>query len=395
MSSSCSRRLRIAVLTRNFNSVGGGAERYSMALVKELAARHDVHVFAQRVQYGGNDVIFHRIPQFLSRPRWINQLWFALATWWSTRQGFDVVHSHELTWHGQVQTIHVVPVRYSLFSDLSNGARWGRWLKVVMSPRLLTYLALEHFRFSVSDDRCIVLSSPSQRASIDRAYPHARAACRIVSPGVHAVPGITTNAAQVHARKLLNLPTEGKCVLFVGNDFIKKGLPSLLEALKGLAPDVFVVVVGNPTQRVLVREEVERLAIGARVFFVGALSEVELAYQAADCLAHPTLEDTFAMVVLEAMSHGLPVVVSGPVYCGIASLLTDGQQALLLNDPRNADELGEKLREALDSSDSVDQLRENGLAFARMHQWATIAREQEAIYFRCANSRPSQGTRAD
>ena len=41
-------RLRIAVLNRVFEATGGGAERYSIALVEQLALRHEIHVFAQR-----------------------------------------------------------------------------------------------------------------------------------------------------------------------------------------------------------------------------------------------------------------------------------------------------------------------------------------------------------
>lgn len=113
-------RLRIAVLNRIFSATGGGAERYSIALVEQLAQRHEIHVFAQHINHQWPGVHYHRIALPFTRPRWINQLWFALATWWATRAGFDVVHSHESTWHGRVQTVHVVSVRYSLLQ----GAPW-------------------------------------------------------------------------------------------------------------------------------------------------------------------------------------------------------------------------------------------------------------------------------
>lgn len=95
-------RLRIAVLSRSFDSTGGGAERYSIALVEQLAQRHEVHVFAQTIKHQWHMVHYHRLWTPLARPRWINQLWFAARSWWATRRGFDVVDSHENTWHGQV-----------------------------------------------------------------------------------------------------------------------------------------------------------------------------------------------------------------------------------------------------------------------------------------------------
>ena len=91
------RPLRIAVLNRIFKPTGGGAERYSMALVEQLAQRHEIHVFAQQIDHHWPGVTYHRVFTPFLRPRWINQLWFAFSTWLSTRKGFDVVPSHENT----------------------------------------------------------------------------------------------------------------------------------------------------------------------------------------------------------------------------------------------------------------------------------------------------------
>ena len=112
------KRLRVAVLNRNFSPIGGGAERYSIALVEELAQRHEIHVFAQKIEHQWPGVTYHKLWTPLTKPRWINQIWFAVTSWWATRQGFDVVHSHENTWHGQVQTVHVLPIKYNLFNYL-------------------------------------------------------------------------------------------------------------------------------------------------------------------------------------------------------------------------------------------------------------------------------------
>jgi UDP-glucose:(heptosyl)LPS alpha-1,3-glucosyltransferase len=84
--STAHRRLRIAVLNRIFSPTAGGAERYSMALVEQLAGRHEVHVFAQTIEHRWPGVTYHRIRAPLKKPRWINQLWYAAATWWATRR---------------------------------------------------------------------------------------------------------------------------------------------------------------------------------------------------------------------------------------------------------------------------------------------------------------------
>lgn len=198
-----------------------------------------------------------------------------------------------------------------------------RWLKIVTSPRLLAYLGLEHFRYKSYVDRVVVLASESLKPAMAQSYPASVPSLRVVTPGVGGVPGVGGLAQTIAARNKLGLPTDGRCILFVANDYRKKGLDTLLKALTGLPPDCYLAVVGNPAQIPEFQAEVDVSSNRGRVFFLGALNLMDDAYGAANCLAHPTLEDTFAMVVLEAMAHGLPVVVSSVTYCGISGLLVD------------------------------------------------------------------------
>ena len=376
------KRLRIAVLNRIFRPTGGGAERYSIALVEQLAERHEIHVFAQQIEHHWPGVTYHHIPLPFEKPRWINQLWFAVATWWQTRRGFDVVHSHENTWHGQVQTVHVVPVKYSLLQGRTGWRLALRWLKIVTSPRLLVYLGLEHFRYKPYADRVVVLASESLKPAMAQTYPASVPRLQVVTPGVGGVPGVAGSAQKIAARNKLGLPTDGRCILFVANDYRKKGLDTLLKTLSGLPPDCYLAVVGNAAQIPEFQVFADASSSRGRVFFLGALNTVDDAYRAADCLAHPTLEDTFAMVVLEAMAHGLPVVVSSVAYCGISGLLVNESDALVLNNPRDTKELTHALQHLLVDNGLVEKLSGNSLCFARQHLWAVQALRQEMIYQR-------------
>ena len=377
------RYLRIAVLNRNFSPTGGGAERYSIALVEQLAARHEIHVFAQSMDHAWPGVTYHRVSQPFRRPRWINQLWYATATWWATRRGFDIVHSHENTWHGHVQTVHVLPIKYNLFLGRTGLAKLLRWVKVVTSPRLLVYLWLEHMRYAAGPGRVLVTTSETLRKSLLQSHPHTESMLRVVTPGVTTVSGRVSAPTRLEARRSLGLPEQGLCILFVGNDYQKKGLSCLLEAAGGLPESVFLAVVGNAAHIPAFRKKSQGLGLDQRVFFLGALKEVSLAYRAADCLAHPTQEDTFAMVVLEAMSCGLPVVVSSGQYCGISDLLTDGLNALILQNPTDSKALAQLLKDVLGLPELADQLSRRGTDFAESHLWTKVAQLQEDIYKHC------------
>lgn len=371
--------MRIAVISRVFSRAGGGAESYSVSLVQQLAGRHDVHVFAQESNQPVPGVHYHRVLCLSRKPRWINQLVFAVVTWWRTRTGFDVVHSHENTWHGQIQTVHVRPTRYNLFHG-RRGLRLGmRWLKVLLSPRLMTYVWLEGARFARQPGRHVVATSDTLYDECAQAYPLAELS--VITPGTD-MPSHAMSPAQ--ARAQLQLPLQARCLLFVANDYARKGLDTLLQALAKLPEAVHLTVVGNPGLIPRYQALARQFGVSQRVHFVGRLDDTSVAYRSADCLVHPTLEDSFAMVVLEAMAHGLPVIVSGPSYCGISRQLQHMQQAWLLENPRDAQTLSLAVREVLDTPQLADSLGNQGRAFARAHSWERAALQYERLYGQAA-----------
>jgi glycosyltransferase involved in cell wall biosynthesis len=299
-----------------------------------------------------------------------------------------LVHSHENTWHGHVHTFHVRPVRYALLQTTLGSCfqRKGRFLKTITSPRLLSYLFLEACR--VRAGKQVIAVSPTVAEELKQAYPQlssSKGSLSLLPPGVD-IPTVLPSKAQ--ARKLLALPESAQnahLLLFVANDYRKKGLSALLLALAQLPPKVQVLVVGGQTkQRLQYESMVQRLGLEKaekRVYFLGQLDKMAPAYAAADMLVHPTQEDSFAMVVLEALAHRLPVIVSGYPYCGLSQSLQDGQEALLLEDPLNSTLLAEKIQYLSQSPLLQKSLCEKGLALAQQYDWQKIAQHQEAIYY--------------
>ena len=368
-------RLRIAVLNRHFGYRFGGAERYAAAIAEALASTHEVHVFAQDIEHHHPGITYHPVSRPFKRPRWVNQLWFALQTWRMTRRGFDVVHSHENTWHGHVQTVHVRPFRMGLFHGLSTGKRWLRWLSLFTSPRLITYWCLEAARFSPQADRRVVATSSSVMLETVAAYPHTASMMEVIPPGVE-LPASRLPAAA--ARAALRLPADVPLALFVGNDFDKKGLPTLLEALAQTS-GLHLAVVGQGRHLERYQQQMQALGLTERVHLLGSLTDVTPVYAAADWLVHPTTEDTYAMVVLEAMAHGLPVIVTSARHCGIAAELQHGRTALILDDPLNTEALAQLLRSLLDDMALRVKLAQAGEPFAKNRTWRSAASHYEAL----------------
>lgn len=374
------RRLRIAMLSRHFDPAGGGAERYAIALVQKLAPHHEVHVFAQEFRIEIPGVSYHLVPQFLTRPRWLNLGWFSAWTRHQTRSGFDIVHSHEAVSHGNVQTIHVRPIRATLFSGIKGWRRITRWLGVLTSPRLAFYLWIEAAR--LKPERCLIAVSEALRDDLVAAYPRLNGHIDIVPPGV-APAHLRDDRAATRAH--YGIPATAPLLLFIAGDYDKKGLPALQQALVR-HPSAHLLVVGNADRIPPALRRAEELGIAERIHFAGALTDPTPAYRAADILAHPTLEDTFGMVVAEAMAFGLPVIVSAAPWCGLSAELRDGEDALLLPAPRDSEYLSQQIGRLLDDPALGARLAEAGRAVAARFDWPQIARAQETLYLRTLTS---------
>ncbi|WP_122262043.1 glycosyltransferase family 4 protein [Ornithinimicrobium cerasi] len=115
-------------------------------------------------------------------------------------------------------------------------------------------------------------------------------------------------------RATLRLQEDDNAVLFVGHEFGRKGLLSLVEALLLLPPHHHLVVVGGDQKALAQLRNDERVArLGDRCHLVGATSPAAY-YWASDVLVQPSAYESYGLVVTEALASGLPVI-STPVGC--------------------------------------------------------------------------------
>ncbi|MGB5807043.1 glycosyltransferase family 4 protein, partial [Castellaniella sp.] len=177
----------------------------------------------------------------------------------------------------------------------------------------------------------------------------------------------------------LGLPAAGTLCLLVARNPMRKGLPTVLQALAELPGDVLLVVVGaNAAARECVARAPE--SVRDRVHLVAETSQVAPYYQAADLYVHPTLNDSFGMAPLEAMSFGLPVILSPAPWCGFAQYVQPEAEALVLSHPERADELAqaiERLRSDVDLRARLDAGARDVLA---RHAWPEVARQYLDVY---------------
>ena len=154
----------------------------------------------------------------------------------------------------------------------------------------------------------------------------------IVSNGV-VIPPLQPAPDDAATLAKLGIPTEdsveGLNYFFLANHTPNKGLPVLLEAFASMAMPFTLVVGGERRSDIDYGAFVRRCRPGQKIIITGRLSDAEVAaiYRSTDLFVFPTLADTFPLVVLEAMSYGVPVVASR--VGGIPHQLEEGCGALV------------------------------------------------------------------
>jgi len=379
-------KLRIAILIRHYSRIGG-AERYCVELTERLAQQHDVHVFCQRIETEQpSNIQFHIINKWRDKPRYINQLLFSRWTRQATEGQFDIVHSHDMVTHADVNTLHV-PCVLSRYTEITGLKKILRYLNTLISPRMLAYLWLERKQLSLVGSGQVIVVSEFLARNIERSYPEVSENINIAYPGIK----INSNNEVLHLsrekqRSLLKISKDEFTLLFVANDYKSKGLLVLLDVIKLLNKrDLHLIVAGNDNPDKF-KNVVNKLGLAQQVHFIGVCEDMNDLYPAADALVHPTLADTYAMVVLEAIAHELPVIVSSAEYCGFSEHLKQGE-ALLINNPKDAKEISQHINSLITDKNLQQSLASNGKNKADLITWEDTMEKTLVAYSKVLRER--------
>jgi UDP-glucose:(heptosyl)LPS alpha-1,3-glucosyltransferase len=225
----------------------------------------------------------------------------------------------------------------------------------------------------------LILIAQKTAADLERFYKR-RDRCVILYLGLdHATYNPARRAMlRDSARKQLDLSPERFALLMVGNDWHKKGIRVLLDALvrvRELPVDLLIAGREDPAAfRAIVLEK----ALDGRVHFLPARKDVEFYYAGADAYAGPSLEDTFALPPVESMACGLPVIVSREN--GTFEIITNGIDGLILDDPTDAAGLAAMIRRLYQDKEFRDGLGKRAAETARQYTWERNGRELAKIF---------------
>ena len=281
-----------------------GGETYERELLRHLAARGamlDI-LLARHKRYpeGVPNWIIHRLPigrglrwplAMLLLPSIIGRL--------HAKTRFDLLRVHSLRYIGPAALI--ARRRYHLDVPIVSHHHH-------LDPSWL-YPAIER-RVIEGSERVITVSEFSRRQLV-QTLGVSPDRIEVVPNGIDArfAPG-----AGDHVRLRHGLG-DGPVALFLGGLKPRKNLALLLDAWREVAParaDARLLVAGVGPLESSLRRRAVALGLSGRVVFAGRIAEAEKVgyYNAADLFVSPSSLEGFGFTVGEAMSCGLPVVVS-------------------------------------------------------------------------------------
>jgi UDP-glucose:(heptosyl)LPS alpha-1,3-glucosyltransferase len=270
--------------------------------------------------------------------------------WWDThfrRLRYDLVYTPGINClNADVSAVHIV---FGEFRRLAETELRFRNNPLVCWPRLLHrrlyYRLIAALESVVYSKRSLAITVVSRQVAEEIGRHYRR------ETDVHllynAVACSTFNMQErlkrrSESRRHLGLDDAEVALLLIGNDWKKKGLPRVIEAIPLLRGLRLKLMVAGRDDPIPFRTLAERLKVSDCLLFLEPSSDVMQFYAAADVYVAPSLHDSFAFPPLEAMASGLPVITSAQN--GGSEIITHDLDGFVLKDPANVEGLAELIR---------------------------------------------------
>jgi glycosyltransferase involved in cell wall biosynthesis len=245
----------------------------------------------------------------------------------------------------------------------------------LIERRNLAHARAVHFTTPIERDEYIAEGLPVTQAFI-------------LPNGIDAPTLGTADGAAFRTRN--SIPTDAKVILSFGRISWKKGFDTLIPAFARVRekdPRAVLVIGGNDAEgysetiRELVRkhgvQQWVRLLVSSGSAILG--EEKEALFQTASVFVLPSYAENFAIVVLEAMQAGKPVIVSENV--GLAEDIAEADAGIVI--PKDEELLANALLSLLADASRAERMGAYGRELARTRfSWPAIAKQLLALYTR-------------
>lgn len=256
----------------------------------------------------------------------------------------------------------------------------GRRVPPVLRRALLRHqvlLRLEREYFA-HRPRAVLCTSAREVDDLAELYGVPRALMHVAPNGFDGAvfnPGVRERR-RADVRRRMDVAPDDVVVLMVANEWHRKGLATLLEAVAETGDRRLRIDLVGARSPAAFEPLAERLGLRDRLHWHGPSADVAGYYAAADVFALPTTYEPFGIVIVEAIASGVAAVV--PRLAGAAGELTDGHGALLLDDPRDVSALAAALRRLADPEGRAGVAAPEAVAG---YEWTRVLDRVDALLF--------------
>jgi len=234
-------------------------------------------------------------------------------------------------------------------------------------PRYQTLVSLEKSIFEPGAKTKILYLAENQRQEYVDYYQTEQERFHLLSPGIEK-KHITKSCAEeirLQMRSLYNIHHDEFLLLMIGSGFKTKGLDRALISIASLPIQLrercHFFIIGQDRAKQFIKLS-HYLQINNQIKFLGGRHDVSNFLIAADLLLHPAYHETAGIVLLEALSCGLPILTVD--ICGYANHISQADAGIVLNSPFCQKTCNQQLLNMLTSS-YRDTWRKNALAYAK------------------------------
>jgi len=275
---------------------------------------------------------------------------------------FDIIHAHFIYPSGYVGTklktkydtpLIITGHGHDVYDLPFKNSHWNKQIRNILSKsdHVITPSKSNY-------DKLLQLGVPAKRLSI---IPNGHDSTLFKKTSMNA------------ARKLLNLPSDQKIILSVGNLESVKGHKYLIEAMNIIVQrekNILCLVVGAGSQSKELTKLVKCLDMNNCLDFVGPKphDEIPLWMTACDVFVLPSLKEGNPTVMFEALGCCKPFV--GTTVGGIPEIIINDKLGILV-EPKDADGLARAIRRALDIEWDAEYIQR----YAKQFTWEKIAED--------------------
>lgn len=268
-------------------------------------------------------------------------------------------------------------------------ARGHGMFRILRNPTHPYSFVRDLIRYRSGIHRAVVALSTDEPANLRRTYGKIRPPIDVIPNGVDTEAfRPPTPTERLAARQAFALDDEARVALFIGYEFGRKGIHLAIEALVH-APTVLLLVAGGNSSEAIVdaTAHARRAGVDERVLLLGPRTDLALFFAASDIFVLPSYYEANALVVLEALASGLPVVATR--VGAAAELVCNGENGYLVG--HDAVEIADRLEHL--AAQDLSAWRERARASVEAYSWTGVARRYLALAERVAAEREQDGAR--